>query len=233
MGYFGKLYDKLKAQELRRQGYSYKEILQHVSVSKDTLSRWCKDIVLTNEQKNRLIKNKKIGQKKGSLIAAENKRQKRLQNIETIRKIAEKEIGTLVNREKFLAGIALYAAEGIKMDGKGGFSNADPKLIQFMTKWFNSFAEIPISKLRGRIWLHEGLSENNAKTFWSDITGIPTDQFIKTYFTKRKADSKRVRKNIHQYGIFAITFHDAAIHRKIMGWISAVFNAKISNVDPR
>jgi len=49
MGYFGKLKEKLKAQELRRNGFSYSEILLQVSVSKDTISRWCRDIVLSEE----------------------------------------------------------------------------------------------------------------------------------------------------------------------------------------
>lgn len=55
MGYFGKLEKKELATNLRKQGLSYKEILQHMSVSKDTLSRWCKDIVLTEVQKDRLL----------------------------------------------------------------------------------------------------------------------------------------------------------------------------------
>ena len=52
MGYAGKVKEKLYAQELRKKGYSYKEILTQISVSKDTISRWCKNIELTSEQKN-------------------------------------------------------------------------------------------------------------------------------------------------------------------------------------
>jgi len=74
MGYFGKLEDKLKAQHLRRQGLSYREILLQINVSKDTISRWCRDIVLSKAQKNRLLGNKIYGQRKGSQVAAENKR---------------------------------------------------------------------------------------------------------------------------------------------------------------
>jgi orotate phosphoribosyltransferase-like protein len=59
MGYFGKIDLKFKAQELRRKGNSYKEIIEEINVSKDTISRWCKDIKLTSSQKIRLIKNKK------------------------------------------------------------------------------------------------------------------------------------------------------------------------------
>ena len=232
MGYFGKLKEKLRAQELRKQGLSYKEILQYMTVSKGTLSEWCKDIELTEKQKKRLIENKQLGQRKGSIIAADNKRKARIERTLRIREDAKKDIGSLIQREKFIAGISLYAAEGDKSDGKGGFSNTDPKLIKFMMDWFIDFAKLPLKKLRGAIWLHEGLDETNAKKFWSDTTGIPFDQFHKTYVAKIKTDSKKIRKNVHEYGVFAIRFSDSAVHRRIMGWIYAVFNDKmLKNID--
>ncbi|MBI4057854.1 hypothetical protein HY405_00865, partial [Candidatus Microgenomates bacterium] len=181
MGYFGRFEDKLKAQELRRQGLSYKEILQQITVSKDTLSRWCRDIPLSEAQKTRLLSNKTLGQRKGSLVAADKKRKFRLLRTATIFREAKKELGRLNKRERFIAGIALYAAEGNKTDGKAGFANSDPKIIKFMTKWFKEFCQLPMSKFRGAIWLHEGLDEIRAKRYWSQLTGIPEDQFHKTY----------------------------------------------------
>lgn len=227
MGYFGKLELKLQAQELRTQGLSYKEILQTVHVSKDTISRWCKDIPLTEEQQLRLITNKQFGQKKGSLVAAVNKRNKRILRTRSIQIEAKKEIGKLIQREKFIAGIALYAAEGDKKDGKGGFSNADPTLIKFMMEWFINFAKVPPARVRGALYLHEELDENKAKQFWSTLTGIPLQQFIKTYIPKERTN-KKFRKNIHQYGVFSIRFSDSGIHRRIMGWIYAIFDDRIT-----
>lgn len=226
MGYSGKLALKNKAQEMRSQGYSYNEILQKIHVSKDTISRWCKDISLTDEQQQRLQGNKTFGQKKGSIIAAENKKNQRIKNINKIRGLAATDISKLTSKENFLIGIALYAAEGTKADKHGAFSNADPSLISFMTKWFLNHAHVPKDKLRGRIWIHNNLDEEVAKKFWSDLTGIPENQFIKSYIVNRKAGS--VRKNIHNYGVFTVSFSDAKIHRKIMGWISGLFDDKMS-----
>jgi transposase len=228
MGFSGRIEDKLRAQKLRHQGLSYKEILQTIFVSKSTISMWCKNIQLTEGQKLRLLNKKQFGQRKGSLVAAENKRNARIERTKKIRDLAKKDIGRIINRDKFMVGIALYAAEGNKNDGKAGFSNADPKLIKFMTDWFMSFAKVPIKKLRGAIWLHEGLSEKKSKKFWSSLINLPLNQFHKTYIAKVKSNSKKVRKNIHQYGVFQIRFSDSAIHRKIMGWIYAVFNDKIA-----
>lgn len=231
MGYFGMLEEKTRAQNLRKQGLSYREILQEIPVSKDTISRWCKDVVLTSSQKLRLIQNKKFGQKKGSLIAAENKRQARIKRTNQIQKEAKKELGKLQDRDIFTIGIALYAAEGNKTDGKGGFANSDPRLIKFMMGWFVKCAKISPDRIRGALWLHDGLDEAKAKEFWSNLTGIPLNQFHKTYIAKVKNDSKKIRKNIHQFGVFSIRFTDAEKQRRITGWISALFNSKISELN--
>lgn len=230
MAYAGRLKDKLLAQRLRGKGYSYNQILRYITVSKDTLSRWCRDIKLTKRQKQKLIERKSLGQKKGSIIAAENKRKKRLELIEKIFDKSKKDIKTVSKRDQFIAGIALYAAEGDKTDGQGGFSNADPKIIKFMIAWFRKFCEIPKERFRGAIWLHEDRDEQKAKKFWSDLTGIPTSQFHKTYIAKDKKDSRKIRKNIHPFGVFAIRFSHSEKQRRIMGWISALFHARIPSV---
>lgn len=215
MGYCGRLGDKIKAQELRRRGLSYGEILQQISVSKDTISRWCREIVLSETQKNRL------------LVAADNKRNARLLRTQNIFKEAKTEIGNLSKRDRFIAGIMLYAGEGEKTDGKGGFANSDPKMISFMMNWFKEFCNLPIAKFRGALWLHENRDEKKAKEFWSKLTGIPTNQFHKTYIAENKTNSKKIRKKIHEYGVFAIKFTSADKQRKIIGWISALLGDKI------
>lgn len=228
MGYAGKLEEKFKAQALRKKGLSYNAILQQIPVSKDTLSRWCRDIQLTDKQKQKLLLNKLFGQRKGSQIAAENKKNARLTKTKDIFKIAKKDLGRMSKRDRFVIGISLYAGEGYKTDGKGGFANTDPLLIKFMCFWFSTFAKVPLEKMRGAIYLHEELNEDKAKIFWSKTTGIPLHQFQKSYIVKTKKSV--YRKNIHKYGVFSIRFYDSDIQRRIMGWIYAIFNDRIEAV---
>ncbi len=124
----------------------------------------------------------------------------------------------------------MYAGEGDKGDGHGGFANSDHKLIKFMMSWFKEFCEIPQSRFRGAIWIHEGLDADRAKKYWSELTGIPQNQFFKTYIAENKIDSKKVRKNVHQYGVFAIKFSVSDKQRRIMGWISALMDDRIAQV---
>lgn len=227
MGFSGNLELKLKVQELRRKGLSYKEIQKIVYVPKSTLSGWCRDIAVTEEQALRLFKNKLKGSEKGRIIGAKRQQEERIKQTKKLLFEGKSQVGTLSKRDEFIAGIALYAAEGTKRDMNCCFSNSDPLLIKFMAKWFRDFCSVPENKLRGAIWIHEGLNENKAKNYWSKLTDIPPTQFNKTYVAKNKNDSKKIRKNLHNYGVFSIRFFDAKIHRKIMGFIAGVFGPKL------
>lgn len=227
MGYFGKIEEKLEAQKLRKKGWSYGRIKQKVSVSKDTISRWCKNIPLTLKQKETLLNNKKWGQRKGSIIAAENKKKIREANTLNINKLARRELKFLTKRDQFIAGIALYAAEGDKADGRGGFANSDPKLIKFMTDWFLEFPKVNKKRLRGALWIHNNLNIPKAEKFWSDLTNIPIKQFHKTYQVAPKLNSRKIRKNIHKFGVFSVRFYESDKQRKILGWILALFGSKM------
>ena len=224
MGYTGKWAEKLKAQALRQEGLSYSEIRKEIKVSKGTISHWCHDIVLTPQQLERLYKQRKSGQLKGSVIAAKNKQKARFKEVERLCKTGIKEVGTLDKRNEFIAGIALYIADGDKYDDHSlGFTNSDPRLIKFMNSWFLEFCQIPKEKFRGAIWIHDNLDEKKAKEFWSRLTGIPLKQFYKSYIVKNKRHSKKVRKNKHAYGVFSLRIADTKTKRKLMGWMKGVF----------
>lgn len=227
MGYFGKIELKEKALELRRKGFSYKEIQHEVPVSKDTLSRWLRDIELTDEQKQTLIDKKLNGQKRGSVIAAENKKRKREEKIRAIYGSAKKDLGKISVRDNFIFGLALYAGEGGKTDGKGAFTNSNPYFIKYMTWWFKTYCGLQSENLKGAIWIHEENNALKAKGFWSNLTGIPVSNFHKSYIVRKNKKTK-FRKNIHQYGVFSIRFYNSDMQRKILGWISVFLGDKIA-----
>lgn len=227
MGYVGNLEYKQKAQALRKKGLSYNEIRRTVPVPKSTLSDWCRDIAITERQALRLFKNKLKGAARGRIIGAKRQQAKRIEQIRKLLLEGKSEVGTLSKRDKFIAGIALYIAEGTKKDMNCSFSNSDPLLIKFMANWFREFCGVPEHKLKGAIWIHEGLDENAAKDYWAKLVNISLTQFHKTYIARNKTESKKIRKNLHNYGVFSLRFSDAKIHRKIMGWIGGVFGHKL------
>lgn len=185
------------------------------------MSLWVRDIKLNKKQLEKLYLNERTGALKGSIIAAMNKIKTREELTRRLLQEGIKEIGKLSKRDKFIAGVAMYFAEGGKTDKNVQFSNLDPKAIKFMVKWLKEFCKVPQEKFRGSLYLHDNLDEKKAKNFWTKLTDIPLRQFTKTYLVKN--NPHRLRKVKHPYGVFRITVSNANLHRKIMGWISGVF----------
>jgi len=222
MGYFGKIEEKRLAQKLRKQGLSYQEILKQVTVSKSTLSLWCRDVLLSPKYYERLQQKKRVGARKGSLIGAKKQQQRRINLTKQLHRQGYKEVGKLSSRERFLAGVALYLGDGYKNDKSVGFSNANPQIIKHIMSWLRDSCHVDEKKFRGRVWVHDTSDKELAVEFWSKITDIPVERFHKSYIVKNKTNSKKVRKNIHQYGVFTITVGDSTLQRKILGWMAGL-----------
>ncbi len=222
MGYAGKLEEKKLALELRAKGLSYSEIQKKVPVSKDTLSRWCRDVILSPKQLEKLRKKKLKGAERGRIIGAKRQQQARLKEIKRLRDEGIRNIGKMNKRDRFIAGCALYLGDGSKSENEVGFSNSNSNIIKFMMKWFREFCKVPEKKFRGAIWIHDNLDQNQAKIYWSNLTNIPPTQFHKTYVAKNKTGSRKIRKKRHEHGVFAIRISDASLQRKLLGWMAGI-----------
>lgn len=222
MGYYGKLEEKEEAKRLRRKGYSYNEIKEITGLSKDTISRCCRDIKLTQKQILALELNRTKGQKLGSIRGAKSNQLKRILLEKKFLDEGVRQIGSLSKRDKFMLGIAFYQGEGSKTNHAVEFTNSDPDSIKFMVKWFENFCQIKRKDLKFSLWLHDNLDESVAKKYWVKLLKISDSQFGKTYFAKNKIDSPKIRKNIHLYGIIKIRYYDSSKLRLILGWIRGV-----------
>lgn len=224
MGYYGKLEEKKIVQKLRLKGLSYGEIQKQVKVSKDTISRWCRNIILSPDQLNKLLQNKLNGATKGRLIGA---KKQRVAKIERSKKMFENgllKVGKLSKRDRFIAGIGLYIGDGGKGDQRFAFANSDPKTIVFMRKWLTDFYNISPNKMAGQIWIHDNLDEKEARKYWSELTKIPNNRIYKSYIAKNKTGSKKIRKQIHKNGVFTILCLSSTVQREILGLMSAILN---------
>lgn len=115
-------------------GLGYTKIAKITGVSKDSVSRWCKNLKLPPKVKRIIEERIKYTHQKFSaynelrhqVVQAEN---------EKIRENAAKQISSLSERELLLIGPALYWAEGYKKQEKYSnpclsFSNSDPEMIR-------------------------------------------------------------------------------------------------------
>jgi len=208
--------------ELRKKGYSYSEISKRTSISKSTLSAWCKSVSLTKKQTDIIEKKRLLGAERGRIVAAKRKRERKNQTIDQITKNSIEEIGKMTDREFLVAGIGLYLGDGLKGDREVGFSNSNPKIITFMMKWLRKFCNVSEKDFRGQIWIHDNLDERQAKLFWVKLTKIPINQFRKSYISKNITNSKKIRKNIHKNGVFSVKVSNVNTQRKIVGWMAGI-----------
>lgn len=216
--------EKEKAIKLRKQGFSYSEILRKVPVAKSTLSLWLRSIGLAKRQKQRLTEKKLNAMKLGW----EACRQKRLRTTEEIKTKARNEIGKLSNRELWLIGIALYWAEGTKQkennpSQKVRFSNSDPLMIKVFFRWLRKICKIPLRDLGFEIYIHETADIEEAKKYWSCILNLSVKNFQKIRLKKHKINTKRRNIGNKYHGLLAITVKRSTnLNRKIQGWINGI-----------
>ncbi len=141
--------EKKIALKLRQKGLSYTEIQKKVPVSKDTLSRWCRDVILSPFQIERLRNKKLKGAERGRIVGAKRQQEVRFEKTEELVRKGKEEIGRMSARDRFIAGVGLYLGDGCKFDKGVGFSNSNPKIISFMMTWFREFCQISEEKFRG------------------------------------------------------------------------------------
>jgi hypothetical protein len=85
--------------------------------------------------------------------------------------------------------------------------------------WLQRTFEMDESRLRVRLYLHEGLNLDSATCFWSELLQIPPHQFQKPY--RAVADPSR-RHAKHEFGCATVVYSDSLVHRRVIAMIAAV-----------
>ena len=157
------------------------DIAATLGVSKSSVSVWVRDVPFTPSKR-------RYGPQRRTHPAHTAK----LRQIEELDELGIQRIGTLGEEAFLVAGIALYAGEGTKSDGTVSFANTDPRMVAFFCAWLRRFFVIDESRLRVRVYLHEGLDLDAAERHWSDVTGVPRTQFRAPY---RAVADPTIRRN--------------------------------------
>ena len=214
---------KMRAVELRRNGHSIKTISKIINAAQSSVSLWVREVSLLPEQIAALKANthSKETIEKRRLSRARSESVKRMAIIDP----AINEVGALTKRELWLIGIALYWAEGGKTKGIVRFSNGDPRMIQLIIRFFVEVCMVDKSKLRVHIHIHESLDVPAAESYWQKITGLPNEQFYKTY-NKPNKSSKSKRRSL-PYGVCDIYASQPNLFHKINGWAEGIYRASI------
>ncbi len=215
MGYRGKLAEREEARRLRALGWTMPDIAGELGVSRSSVSLWTRHIPVVR------------GPRRRAAPRAPNVLERRKQaEIAELLEAGRMRIGELSERDLLVAGTALYAGEGTKSGHIVGFANSDVRMVMLFCSWLRRFFDIDESRLRVRLYLHEGLDLGAATQFWSSATDVPRQQFRTPY---RAAADASVRWNKHKHGCVYVTYSCSRTHRTVLGLVQALLGWRVDS----
>ncbi|MFE9679654.1 hypothetical protein ACFYO5_37045 [Streptomyces sp. NPDC006259] len=213
-----------RARELRRQGWTYDQIQVELGCSKSSISLWVRDLPKPergNPSERARVAARKRWEHEGAIRDAERTETKAA---------AAREIGSMTDRELFMAGVALYWAEGTKdktYDRRESviFVNSDTGVIELYLAWLELLG-VARERLRFTVMIHETADVPGAEQYWADLVQADRSSFYKT--TLKKHNPKTVRKNVGDSyrGCLAVrVLKGADLYRRIEGWWSGMVDS--------
>ncbi|MFF9393551.1 helix-turn-helix domain-containing protein [Streptomyces griseoluteus] len=180
-----------QARELRLQGWTRKEIQAELGCSKSSVSLWVRDLPRPEPKCSPEEQRARMNAGLAKLRTAQE------QARAATKQAAADAIGVLTKRELFIAGVALYWAEGAKDKPHRRsevlqFINSDPNVITLFLRWLD-LLEVPRSRLTLRVSIHESADVGRAENFWADVVGVDVAAFSRA--TLKKHNPRTVRKN--------------------------------------
>ena len=193
--------------------------MEILCVAKSTLSEWLRDVDLTEQQKDRMAMLQHLGRTR----AARTIQARRLAREQATRAEAKAEVAPLEGDSLFIAGVVAYWAEGSKAkpwqrSEQVGFINSDESMILLFLRWLDLIG-VTRDRLRFRVCIHESANVPAAVAFWSEVVGVPFEQFQKTTLKRHKP--RTVRHNIGEtyHGCLTVrVLKSVELNRRIAGW---------------
>jgi len=200
---------KNKIIELRKKGLSINQIANKCNIAKSTISIWIRKIILDDFALEKLQNRRSIGRKhaKKLILVKKAKEQKIL-----TREVKKYLDGIKIKNKHYLLLCSfLYWAEGSKRLANVTFINSDPLMIKIFLKLFREAFDLDESKFRALVHLHDFHDEDKMKTYWAEVSGIPLEQFTKSYI---KSHAGLIKRDGYK-GCFRIRYYDVKIAHKL------------------
>lgn len=217
-----KLAEKKQALELRKEGLSYREILERIPVAKSTLSLWLRSVGLSRKQQQRLTAKKLAAMRRGWARV----RAMRIERLTLVRNEARREAWRYFQEPFWLIGSVLYWAEGTKPKKSQGvcFSNMDPLMARIFQLWLKRYLGASSDDLVYEIYIHAGSESrlSEIKKYWSRALTVPEMNF-RVYYKRHNLKSVRNNVGSSYYGLVRIAVRKSShMNHKIRVWIDEI-----------
>lgn len=209
-----------KAKDLRRRGYSFREISERLNIAKSTARYWTDKEIVSELGKKRMhnliifsqIKARKI------LLDKQEKHYKDLDDSCSVLKNPRQ-----YKKDDLKVFLALiYWAEGDKTERRLGFTNSDSDMIKIYLKLLRVSFNIKEEKLSASLHLHDYHNRQEMIDFWSKITGIDKKR-ISIY---NKEHSGKQKKEGYK-GCISVRYSDYRMFDELMLIIKRFISIKI------
>jgi hypothetical protein len=215
---------RLLAREMRKDGLGIKTIAHQLKVSSSTVSLWCRDIQLSQEQIHVLEKRMHDPSYGRRLMYTQKQRKEKEDRISKLFTSGIQDVGCLSDKELFVIGISLYWAEGFKKDSLVGFSNSDSDMIKIFLRWLQVCCNISKNRIKVRLGVNETYvnKTKEIEQYWSKQLHLSLQQFQKPYI--QKVQWKKQYDNPNEYhGVLRIRVSKSIeLLRRIHGWIEGL-----------
>lgn len=198
-----------QAANLRQQGRSLKEIAEELGIAKSTASLWARGIKVSPAAQAELRARVVQAQKS----AAERTQTRRRAAYEQLKFQTGAALGRVPESTAVfeLCAALLYWCEGGKHEKSVVFTNSDPVLVRTFMNLLRRAFVLDERKFRVCIHLHEYHDKIKQKNFWSQVTGIPSGQFMKSYCKPHTGKNQRPGYP----GCVAIKYYDVQIFKRL------------------
>lgn len=208
--------DKNKAITLRKEGWSYRKLIEELGIPKATLSDWFRGEKWSQEIKDSLNK-KNLEASRTRMIRLDKIRGENLKRMyEQAREEARKDFEALKHHPLFVAGIIIYWGEGDKAS-KHGFrvTNSDPLLLKIFLKFLRKICTNDEERIRAWILLYPDLDCNSCENYWSKELGLSRKNFTKSITIQGRHKTRKVT-----HGICTISYSSRFLKEKMLIWMS-------------
>lgn len=214
--------DKEYIFQLRKEGKSYRAIQQETGVSRGTLVEWFKDAEWSKHiaSRNNTVNIEKT---RDRVLKMNDARRHMLNNLyKSIEDEAIVEYEKYKRDGLFWAGLMVYAGEGDKRSPNLiRVSNTEFYLHTIFIKFAQTYLSIPLNRIKGAILIYPDHNESLCKEMWSNILGIPRENFHKTQVIQGKEKVKRL-----QYGVGMSIISSTALKKKLLKWLALAQDEK-------
>lgn len=209
--------DKCAAIKLRKEGKSYREIVNLTGIPKSTLFEWFHSLTWSSKLKKKLSRIERVNARARMIILTDKMREERALLYDTYRNQAKRSFKRYFNDTLFVAGLMLYWGEGDSKVENGNIriTNSDPMVLRFFLAFINTYLNEISSKVKMSLLLYPDLHDTKCRRFWSQNVGIPLDKFIKTQYIEGRSNKRTL-----PYGAGFLYVQNKACKYKLLEWIN-------------